>query len=106
MKKNSPHHKNKQAKKAVHKAQDLEYETDPKHPTEKQEEQYLSKGKSGKMAKGKQNFHHAKRSSPSEVTFETEPDSPHKEGAKWDKTTKSQSLDKAKRLDDKLHRKK
>ncbi|MCK4933962.1 MAG: hypothetical protein KAR79_00085 [Simkaniaceae bacterium] len=90
--KNSPHNKKHQIKKAIRQAQDLPLETDPKAPSKDTIKKYFTKPSHTKRVGSKlSSTHGSKRTSPQDTGFETEPESIHPEGAKWNEVLNKQS---------------
>ncbi|MCB1106907.1 MAG: hypothetical protein KDK76_02295 [Chlamydiia bacterium] len=94
-----------QQKKAIRSAQKKEYETEEKEMTEEEKKKYVTSPKTNKIAKGKaKSTKKSHKTSPQDVTWETEPESIHQEGARWIKTIQKQTLNAAGRLQKKLQK--
>ncbi|MBF5059759.1 hypothetical protein [Candidatus Neptunochlamydia vexilliferae] len=103
--KNSPHRMKHQQKKAIRAAQKEEYETKEKKMLEKDQKKALTSPKTNKIAKGKASSKKKSHmTSPKDITWETEPESIHKEGKHWIQTIQKQTLDTASRLRKKLQK--
>lgn len=103
--KNSPHRMKHQQKKAIRQAQKEEFETDEKVMKPKAKKKAVTSKRTNKIAKGKAGSKKKSHmTSPEEVTWETEPESIHQEGAHWMKTIQKQTIDKARRLQKKLQK--
>ena len=103
--KNSPHRRKHEQRKAVRQAQKETYETDEKRPSEKQKKTYLSSPENVKKSKARASSKHKHHmTSPDDVTFETEPESIHKEGEHWIKTVQKQTIEHANRFQQKFQK--
>ena len=103
--KNSPHNIKHQQKKAIRSAQDEEYQTEEKQIKEKAIKRGATSEKTNKTTKGKiGSKKKSHKTTPGEVTWETEPDSIHREGGRWIQTIQKQTLDAAGRLQKKLRK--
>lgn len=103
--KNSPHRVKHQQKKAIRQAQKEEYETDEKTMKPKAKKRAVTSKQTNKIARGKANSKKkSHKTSPDEVTWETEPESIHQEGSHWIKTIQKQTINKARRLQKKLQK--
>jgi len=104
--KKSPHRLKHEQKKAIRQAQKEEtYESETSEIKEKQKKAYLSSSRKVKISESKASSKHKHHmTSPSEVDWETEPESIHKEGEHWMKTVQKQTLDTAGRLQKKLQK--
>ena len=92
-------------KKAIRKAQKEEYETDEKVMKDKAGKKAVTSKKINKTAKGKTGSKKkSHKTSPEDVTWETEPDSIHQKGKHWIQTIQKQALDSAGRLRKKLQK--
>ncbi len=103
--KNSPHRRKHEQKKAIRSAQKEAFETDAKVPKEATVKKYTTSEKTAKINRGKvdpKHKHH--QTSPKDVTWDTEPDSIHKEGKSWVKTLQKQTLNAASRLQKKIQK--
>jgi hypothetical protein len=103
--KNSPHRMKHEQKKAIREAQKQEYETEEKKMSEEEKKKHLTSSKTNKSARGKANSKKKSHmTSPDDVTWETEPESIHREGKNWIETVQKQTLDAAGRLQKKLQK--
>ncbi|QVL57365.1 MAG: hypothetical protein KFB93_08295 [Simkaniaceae bacterium] len=103
--KKSPHRMKHEQKKAIRQAQKEEYKTDEKVIKEEAKKKAVTSKRTNKIAKAKASSKKkSHKTSPDEVTWETEPESIHKEGAHWIKTIQKQTTDKAGRLRKKLQK--
>ena len=94
--KDSPHHRKHQRNKEIRKAQNIEPETDPKEPSDENIKKYFSSEKQVKRSESKiSSTHGSKRTSPHDTGFETEPESIHPEGEKWNKVVNAQAQERA-----------
>ena len=79
--KNSPHRMKHEQKKAIRKYQKQEYETEETKISEEEQKKHLTSSKTNKSARGKagpkKKSHMA---TPKDVTWQTEPESIHREG--------------------------
>lgn len=92
-------------KKAIRKAQKEEYETDEKVMKEGAKKKAITSKKTNKIAKGKTGSKKkSHKTSPEDVTWETEPESIHKEGSHWIQTIQKQTSDATGRLRKKLQK--
>ncbi|MEM7175588.1 MAG: hypothetical protein AAF443_06660 [Chlamydiota bacterium] len=97
--KHSPHKLKHQKHKAIQKVQDTDYQTDTKEIQESSKKIYLTSLKRSKIAHAKASSPHKHhKTSPSDVTWETEPDSAHREGTRWVRVIQKQTKDAALRL--------
>jgi hypothetical protein len=103
--KNSPHRMKHEQKKAIREAQKQEYDTEEKKISEEEKKKYLTSSKTNKSARGKAGSKKKSHmTSPDDVTWETEPESIHREGKHWMETVQKQTLDAAGRLQKKLQK--
>ena len=103
--KNSPHRMKHEQKKAIRKAQKDEYETDEKVIKEGAKKKAVTSKRTNKIAKGKASSKKKSHmTSPKDVTWETEPESIHKEGSHWIQTIQKQTTDTAGRIRKKLQK--
>ncbi|MCB1084555.1 MAG: hypothetical protein KDK60_00460 [Chlamydiia bacterium] len=92
-------------KKAIRAAQKEEFEKETSEITEKAKKKAVTSRKTNKAARGKaRSKKKSHMTSPKEVTWETEPESIHKEGEHWVKTIQKQTLDAAGHLQKKLQK--
>jgi hypothetical protein len=102
---NSPHRRKHTQKKAIREAQKQEYETEASKITEKEKKKYVTSKKTNKVTRGKaQSNKKSHKTSPDDVTWQTEPDSAHREGTRWIETVQKQTLDVAAKLSKKLQK--
>ncbi|CCB88458.1 hypothetical protein [Simkania negevensis] len=101
-----PQRAKREQKKAIRKAQKEEtYATEESEISEKQKKTYVASPRRVKIAKARAaSKHKSHMTSPSEVDWETEPESIHKEGEHWIRTVQKQTLDAAGRLQKKLQK--
>jgi len=108
--KRSPHSIKHGRKKAVRRAQSKEpvlqeeKKVTPKQRKDLEKKKFLTTEKKLREKKSHLKGHKSKRTSPKEVTFETEPEHIHKEGEYWIRRTQRQVLDKVARLTKRLLR--
>lgn len=103
--KNSPHRMKREQKKAIRKAQKEEYETDEKVMKKSAKKKAITSKKTHKVARGKASSKKKSHmTSPKDVTWETEPESIHKEGIHWIQTIQKQTTDAAGRIRKKLQK--
>jgi len=103
--KKSPHRMKHEQKKAIREAQKQDYETEEKKMSEEEKKKHLTSSKTNKSARGKAGSKkQSHMTSPDDVTWETEPESIHREGKNWIETVQKQTLDAAGRLQKKLQK--
>ena len=103
--KNSPHRLKHEQRKAIRSAQKEEYETQAKEMKEEEVKKHTTSPEKAKINRGKKDPEHKHhKTSPDDVTWETEPESIHKEGSSWIQTIQKQTLDTASRLQKKLQK--
>lgn len=103
--KNSPHRLKHEKQKALRHAQNQDYQTDRKEISEERKKIHISSPKKVKINRARANpLHKHHKTSPKEVTWETEPDSPHREGSHWIRTIKKQTATFASHLRKKLQK--
>ena len=101
--KKSPHHIKHKRSKAIREAQNTEYQQEIKEMQDKDKKKFLTSSKTNKIAIGKAaSKKKSHMTSPSDVTWKTEPESIHQEGKCWIKVIQKQILNRAKRLQKKL----
>ena len=97
--KNSPHRMKHERSKAIRSAQKEEYETDTKMITENEKKKGITSEHTNKIVRGKGlSKKTSHMTSPSDVTWETEPEHIHQEGARWTASIQKKTLDMAGRL--------
>lgn len=102
--KRSPHKYKHRKHKEVVKAQFLDYQQDAKG-IDPSYHGYVTSSKKAKINRGKadpQHKHH--KTSPKDVTWETEPDSMHREGRHWVRVIGKQTKETARRIGKKMQR--
>ncbi|WP_420421184.1 hypothetical protein [Simkania sp.] len=101
-----PNRVKREQKKAIRQAQKEEtYETEESEIKEKQKKTYMSSSRKVKISKAKTaSKRKSHMTSPSEVDWETEPESIHQEGEHWVRTVQKQTLSAAGRLQKKLQK--
>jgi len=105
--KKSPHRMKHEQRKAIREAQKEEPQTEETEMKDKTQKNFVTSPKTNKRAKGKAaSKRKSHQTSPDDVTWETEPESIHQEGAHWIKTIQKQTLVAAKRLRNKFLKKK
>ena len=101
--KNSPHRMKHQQRKAIRKAQKEEYQTEEKEMKEKDKKNFVTSPKTNKIAKNKAaSKKKSHMTSPDDVTWKTEPESIHQEGAHWTKIIQKKTLETTGRFQQKL----
>lgn len=92
-------------KKAIRQAQKEEYVSEKKVPTQETIKKATTSKKTNKVTKGKAaSKKKSHMTSPSEVTWKTEPESIHQEGLHWLKTIQKQTINASGRLRKKLQK--
>lgn len=100
-----PHRMKHEKKKAIRAAQKEEYEAEEKKMKDEDIKKYTTSSEKAKINRGKASTEHKHhKTSPDDVTWETEPESIHKEGANWMQTVQKQTLETASRLQKKLQK--
>ena len=104
--KKSPHRLKHEKAKAIREAQKQGYQQEEKVIKDKEKKIHITSSKKAKINRSKANpSHKHHKTSPDEVTWETEPDSPHREGARWIETVKKQTMSATSHLRRKLEKK-
>jgi len=101
--KNSPHHIKHQQRKAIRKTQKGEYQTEEKGGKKGSHKKFITSPKTNKIAKsraGSKKKSH--KTSPRDVTWETEPENIHREGLHWIKVLQKKTLEFVKTLKKKV----
>ena len=103
--KKSPHRMKHEQRKAIRQAQKEEYQTEEKEIKDKSQKSFITSPKTNKIASAKASSKKkSHQTSPSDVTWETEPENIHQEGRRWIKVLKKQTLNTAKTLQKKLQK--